>query len=70
MDGAPPTECTCGAMNFERIVVERRGLAPYRTPFVACAECRRVYYDPEALEPEPSKQHGVVTTTEPHKHRR
>ena len=70
MDGTPPTECTCGAQNFERIVVERRGLAPYLTSFVACAECRVMYYVPEPLEREPVKRMSSVRTTEPHLHRR
>jgi hypothetical protein len=47
MDGQPPTECACGSNNFERVVVGRPNGSAYRTAFVACAECRVMYYVPE-----------------------
>ena len=52
MDGQPPTECPCGSSNFERVIVRRPGGQPYRTEFIACAECRVMYFDPEP-PPEP-----------------
>ena len=65
MDGQPPTECTCGSSNFERVVVERRGLRPpYRTDFIACAECRLMYFAPEPPEPEPEPR-AVTWTVQP-----
>ena len=47
MDGRPPTECACGSQNFERIIVDRPGREPYRTDFLACVECRVMYFSPE-----------------------
>ena len=44
-------ECTWGSNNFERVVVQRPRAAPYETDFVACAECRVMYYIPEANDP-------------------
>ena len=45
-----PSECACGSQNFERIVVERQGCGPYRTDFLACVECRVMYFAPEPRE--------------------
>jgi hypothetical protein len=44
-------ECTCGSNNFERVVVHRPRAMPYETDFVACAECRVMYYSPKANDP-------------------
>jgi hypothetical protein len=70
MDGSTPTECICGAQNFERVTVARRGKSPYRTDFIACAECRIMYFDPEPFEPEPVSRLSTVTTTNPHLRRK
>jgi hypothetical protein len=70
MDGLGPTECVCGAQNFERVVVERRGKNPYRTDFIACAECRIMYFSPEPLEPEPVKWLSVMPKFDPSKRER
>ena len=48
-----PTECACGSQNFERILIERPGRGASRTGFVACAECRAVYYSPEKKDAAP-----------------
>ncbi len=51
-----PTRCHCGAENFYRVTVDRRrsDAYPYRTDFVACAECRAMYHYPEpATQREP-----------------
>jgi hypothetical protein len=44
-------ECTCGSNNFERVVIERPRTAPYETDFIACEECRVMYYSPKASDP-------------------
>lgn len=51
MDSPPPIECACGSQNFERVVVKRPNGTPYPTEFIACAECRVMYYSPEARDP-------------------
>lgn len=48
MEGTAPRECVCGSGNFERVTVRRPNGAPYRTDFIACAECRLMYFSPEA----------------------
>ena len=44
-------ECACGSNNFERVVVQRPRSTPYETDFIACAECRVMYYSPKANDP-------------------
>lgn len=53
MDGQPPTECTCGCENFERVVVMRPNGTPYATDFLACVECRVMYYWPPPAAEKP-----------------
>lgn len=43
---APPNPCSCGSENFERVTVLRPNGTPYATDFVACAECRVMYFGP------------------------
>lgn len=38
--------CTCGAENFQRVVVERVVGRPVVTDLVACVECHIVFYVP------------------------
>ena len=47
MEGPVPLECVCGSNNFERVVVRRPNGDPYPTEFLACAECRVMYFSPE-----------------------
>jgi hypothetical protein len=47
MDGSTPRECICGSSNFERVVVSRPNGRSYTTEFLACAECRVMYFSPE-----------------------
>lgn len=44
-------ECVCGSLNFERVIVQRARGEQYTTDFIACAECRVMYYCPESKEP-------------------
>jgi hypothetical protein len=41
-----PGECLCGSIDFERIVVQRKPNAPITTDFVACLQCRAMYFVP------------------------
>ena len=59
MDSPPPIECACGSQNFERVVVTRLNGKPYRTEFVACAECRVMYYSPETRAPDANKAYWL-----------
>jgi len=52
MDSPPPIECACGSQNFERVVVKRLNGKPHRTEFIACTECRVMYYSPQTRAPE------------------
>ena len=52
MDDRPPQPCHCGSEHFERVVIERRPRAPYRSPFMYCVECRAAFYVPL---PEPER---------------
>lgn len=65
MDGQPPTECPCGSSNFERVVVRRTGGQPYRTEFIACAECRVMYFDPEPRDPPAQSWTSLVPEVDP-----
>jgi|GEM_PF-1834487 len=38
--------CACGSERFERVVVQRKFAAPYRTDFAACAGCRAMFFAP------------------------
>jgi len=47
MDGEYfPGECLCGSIDFERIVVQRKPNTPITTDFVACLQCRAMYFVP------------------------
>ena len=39
-------QCQCGCFDFERVVVHRRPNGPITTDFVACVNCKAVYFDP------------------------
>jgi hypothetical protein len=66
MDGGQTlTKFVCGAQNFERIVIEPRGPPPYRTDFIACAECRVMCFSPEP--PPPAKWVDVMPAFTPGK---
>jgi hypothetical protein len=69
MDGQPPTECTCGSSNFERVIVRRPNGDPYRTEFVACTECRAMYYDPEPKAEPPAAWVSAMPAVDPRKAR-
>lgn len=38
--------CACGGERFERVVVQRKFAAPYRTDFAACVQCRAMFHVP------------------------
>ena len=59
VDSPPPIECACGSQNFERVVVMRLNRKPYRTEFIACAECRVMYYSPETQAPEANEEQSL-----------
>ncbi|MDP9044019.1 MAG: hypothetical protein M3O01_04360 [Pseudomonadota bacterium] len=65
MDGQPPTECTCGSSNFERVVVRRPNGQTYRTDFIACAECRVMYFDPEPRDPPSAARTSLTPDVDP-----
>lgn len=67
MDGRTPTECTCGSNNFERVVVARPNGSSYRTAFLACAECRVMYFAPDASEPPPAAWVHLMPDIDPRK---
>lgn len=46
MDGRTPTSCTCGCEHLERVSIVRPGRAAYQTDFLACVECRIMYFAP------------------------
>ena len=48
---APPNPCSCGSENLNRVTVLRPNGSPYATDFVACAECRVMYFSPAEREP-------------------
>lgn len=58
----PGFPCTCGADNFQRVVVERVIGRPVVTDLVACVDCHIVYYlplpKPEPAAPLPAR-HGM-----------
>lgn len=45
-----PDACHCGAWNFERVVVQRKPGALIVTDFLACADCRAMYFAPVPAE--------------------
>ena len=55
MSDLPPErlirECACGSNNFERVMVHRPRTPAYETDFIACAECKVMYYSPKAGDP-------------------
>ena len=67
MDGRSPTECSCGASNFERVIVRRPNGDAYRTDFVACIECRVMYFDPEAKAEPPAGWVNLMPAVDPRK---
>ncbi len=67
MDGQPPTECACGSNNFERVVVRRPNGNPYRTEFIACVECRVMYYLPEPRDPPTPAWRHLMPEVDPRK---
>lgn len=47
MDGVElELECPCGSENFTRVVVQRKPHPPIVTDFVACVNCKAMYWSP------------------------
>lgn len=56
---ATPNPCSCGSENFERVTVLRPNGTPYATDFVACAECRVMYFSRADRKPWRTENYGA-----------